>query len=71
MLMADPITKEQYEHWRRHPVTRKLHEVILEARAEAQENLSNFNRPAQAEPSDDKLRGLIKGLDTVVEWEPF
>lgn len=67
--MPEPITYQMFLNWLDHPVTRKLHEALKQAKQESLETLGDFLRGPQEQPSDDRLRGFIRGIEVVLEWE--
>lgn len=67
--MSEPITRQMYLNWRDHPVTRRLYKELRKARQETLEILGGYHRDAREQPNDDRLRGFIRGLEELIEWE--
>lgn len=67
--MPEPITYQMFRNWLDHPVTRKLHDDLKVARQECLETLGDYQRRAEEQPNDDRLRGLVRGIEEVLEWE--
>ncbi len=67
--MSEPITRQMYLNWRDHPVTRRLYKELRKARQESLETLGGYHREAKEQPNDDRLRGLIRGQEEILDWE--
>ncbi len=67
--MSEPITRQMYLNWRDHPVTRRLYKELRKARQETLEILGGYYRGTREQPNDDRLRGFIRGLEELIEWE--
>jgi len=67
--MEVPISKEQWEEWRINPVTQEVYRALRVLRQEQVDNLTEFSRVKAIEPNDDKVRGMIYGIDLILEME--
>ena len=62
------VTPEMFRQWLQHPVTQALHREVRQAQEELRQRLAEFERHPGAEPSDDKLRGAIFGMQQALDW---
>jgi len=68
--VPQPITRRQYLNWKESPVSRKLRQELRALRQEALEKLAEYHRGKDEVPGDERLRGFIRAIDEVIDWEP-
>ena len=59
----------EFEEWLQNPTTKEVKKLVKGIREAYVEQLVNFSRPENADPSRDKLIGVIYGLDLFLTME--
>lgn len=59
-----PVTREEYEEWAQHPITKQLRKVLTENREEWKEGLV-----ADLYTTPDVIRGMCQAVQKVIEFE--
>ena len=68
-MSQEQVTPEMFAHWLQHPVTQKYREALADVRQQMVDRLINFDRPCDVEETA-KLKGVIQGIDILIEWKP-